>query len=132
MSAAEALTAARVAGVRVGIDGDGLALEASGPPPPAILEALARHKAAIVTLLRPRNDGWTEEDWRAFFDERAGIAEFDGGLPRARAEVLAYDACVVEWLRQFPTRSGATAAPGAMGINPSMKFPDDFGKNGAD
>ena len=29
---------------------------------------------------------WTEEDWQALFDERAGIMEFDGGLPRAEAE----------------------------------------------
>ena len=28
-------------------------------------------------------------DWRAHFDERAGIREFDGGFPRAEAERLA-------------------------------------------
>jgi len=25
---------------------------------------------------------WSAEDWQAFFDERAGVAEYDGGLPR--------------------------------------------------
>ena len=39
-----------------------------------------------MALLRPGQDGWSAEDWQAFFDERAGIAEFDGGLPRAEAE----------------------------------------------
>lgn len=31
---------------------------------------------------RPHPDDWADE-WLAFRDERAGIAEFDGGLPRA-------------------------------------------------
>ena len=52
--------------------------------PLAILDLLSRHKPGIVALLRPGRDGWSAEDWQAFFDERAGIAEFDGGLPRNR------------------------------------------------
>lgn len=28
-------------------------------------------------------------DWHVFWDERAAIMEFDGGLPRERAEALA-------------------------------------------
>ncbi len=36
-----------------------------------------------------RSDPWTGEDWQAAFDERAGIMEFDGGLPRAKAEANA-------------------------------------------
>jgi hypothetical protein len=47
MSAAEALKAARAAGLRLGIDGDDLVLEASAPPPP-VLNLLSRHKASIV------------------------------------------------------------------------------------
>ena len=31
-------------------------------------------------------DGWAPEDWQAYFDERAGIAQFDGGLSRPEAE----------------------------------------------
>ena len=53
MSAAEALKAARAAGVELGIDGDDLVLEASAPPPAAVLDLLSRHKAEIVALLRP-------------------------------------------------------------------------------
>jgi hypothetical protein len=53
VSAAEALKAAHDAGVSVAIDGDDLLLQASAPPPPVVLDALSRHKAAIVALLRP-------------------------------------------------------------------------------
>lgn len=105
MSAAEALTQARAAGIRLGIDGDDLALEASAPPPAAVLDLVARHKADIVTLLRPGRDGWSGEDWREFFEERAGIAEFDGGLPRDQADARAFSCCVSEWLQRNPARS---------------------------
>ena len=82
MSAAEALKAARAAGVQLGLDGDDLTLEAAVEPPVAVIDLLSRNKAGVVALLRTSIDGWSAEDWQAFFDERAGIAEFDGGLPR--------------------------------------------------
>jgi hypothetical protein len=107
MSAAEALKAARDAGVQLGIDGDGLVLEASAPPPPAVVDLLSRHKAEITALLRPAEDGWSAGDWQVFFDERAGFIEFDGGLPRAEAEARAFDSCVIEWLNHNPVRSPA-------------------------
>ena len=40
-----------------------------------------------------------------FYDERAGIAEFDGGLPRPEAEARALECCLVEWLNRHPERS---------------------------
>ena len=57
-------------------------------------------------LLGPA-DGWSAEDWQVFFDERAGIVEFDGGLPRPEAEAQAFACCVVEWLNRNPERSPA-------------------------
>ena len=105
MSAVEALKAARAAGVHLGIDGDGLVLEATSAPPTAVLDALSRHKAEIVALLRPGRDSWSAENWQVYFDERAGIAEFDGGLPRAEAEARAFACCVVEWLNRNPVCS---------------------------
>jgi hypothetical protein len=36
-----------------------------------------------VTLLRLADEGWSVEDWQVFFNERAGIAEFDGGLSQS-------------------------------------------------
>jgi hypothetical protein len=105
MSAANALKAALAAGVAVRLDGDDLVLEAAAEPPAAILELLSRYKPAVVALLRPGQDGWSAEDWRVVFDERAGIAEFDGGLSRAAAEASAFTDCVAEWLNRNPMRS---------------------------
>ncbi len=105
MSAFLALKAARDAGVRIGLDGDTLALDADAAPSAAVLDLLGLHKASVVALLRTGGDGWSGEDWRAFFDERAGIAEFDGGLPRDQAEARAVACCVAEWLNRNPVRS---------------------------
>jgi hypothetical protein len=80
-------------------------LEGSAPPSPAVLDLLSRHKAGIVALLRPADDGWSAEDWQVFFDERAGIAEFDGALPRSEAEARAFACCAAEWLDRNPVRS---------------------------
>jgi hypothetical protein len=105
MSAAQALKAARAAGVRLGIDGKNLMLEADAAPPPSVIDLLTCHRADVIALLQTERDGWSGEDWRAFFDERAGIAEFDGGLPREQAEALAYACCVPEWLNRNFARS---------------------------
>jgi hypothetical protein len=105
MSAAEALRAAHAAGVRVTVDGEDLILVASAGPPTAVLDLLSQHKAAIVRLLRPVSRNWSVKDWRAFFDERAGIAEFEGGLSRAEAEARAFACLVAEWLNHHPLRS---------------------------
>ena len=108
MSAAEALKAARAVGIHLEVEGDDLVLEASAPPPSAILEVLSQHKAEIVAVLRPGRDGWSADDWRSFFDERAGIMEFDGRLSRTEAEAQALACCIVKWLNRNPTPS----APG--------------------
>jgi hypothetical protein len=105
VSAAEALRAARAVGIEIETDGDDLVLEASAPPPAVVLDLLSRHKPAIVALLRPGPDGWSAEDWQAHFAERAGIAEFGGGLPRTEAEARAFECCVVEWMNRNFERS---------------------------
>lgn len=96
VSAAEVLRATRAAGVEVRVEGEALVLETAAPPPADVIDLLSRNKPALVALLRVRKDGWFAEDWYAFFDERAAIAEFDGGLPRRAAEVGAFRAYVVE------------------------------------
>ena len=79
--------------------------------PACYLDASARLQCqrplsvAGSALLRTGRDSWSREDWRAFFDERAGIAEFDGGLPRLEAEARAYACCVAEWLNRNPAHS---------------------------
>ena len=103
MTAADALEAARAAGVRVVADGANLLLDAESAPPEAVLE-LKRHKAAILTLIRSDGSVWSREDWQAFFDERAAIAEF-GGLSQLDAEAQALEWCIVEWMNRNPQSS---------------------------
>ena len=85
VSAMEALRAARAAGVELRVEGEALVLEAASPPPADVIDMLSRHKSALVALLRTGSDGWSAEDWQAFFDERAAIAEFDGGVAATRS-----------------------------------------------
>ena len=112
MSAAEALKAARAAGIELARRRrrSGSERRLGRRQLPCSI-ALSRHKAEIVALLRPGRDGWSAEDWQVFFDERAGIAEFDGGLPRAEAEAQAFDCCVVEWLNRNPAALPAWSLP---------------------
>jgi hypothetical protein len=64
MTADHALWSARAFGIRVRIDGDDLELEAPIQPPQEVLELLSLHKADILRLLCPTNDGWSPEDWQ--------------------------------------------------------------------
>ena len=105
MSAVEALRLARENGIRLGVEGADLILDADREPARPVLEALRRHKAGIVALLATEKGDWTAEDWLAFFNERAGIAEFDAKQTRTDAEALAFESCLVEWLDRHPERS---------------------------
>ena len=96
MSAIKALNAARAMGVIVRAEGDHLMLAAAAAPPAAIVDDLKRHKSEIITILRPAVPGPSVEDWLALFDERAGVLEFDGGLPRELAELQAIGSCVLD------------------------------------
>lgn len=80
------------------------------------LPVLREHKPALVRILkaglaqylrdRHSNDRpWESDEWRAFFEERAAIVEFDGGYSRAEAEAQAFTCCVVEWLNRNPISS---------------------------
>ena len=112
MSAAEVLKAAQAAGVNVALDGDASGLGGAGPASVRLARsaraAQGRHYCAAAA---GGADGWTAEDWRAFFDERAAIAEFDGRLSRPQAEARAFACCVAEWLnrRRASTRPGRCA-----------------------
>ena len=105
MSAIEVLRMAQENGVRLDVAGADLILEADREPEPRLLEAIMRHKAGIVALLTAANGGWTAADWRVFFNERAGVAEFDGGRNRGEAEAVAFECCIVEWLNRHPELS---------------------------
>ena len=104
MNAAQALMAAKAANISLQLEGERLVLEAATQPPQELLELLVCHKADIIRLLRPVLAAeWTVEDWQALYDERAGICEYDGGLPRAEAEATAFAHCLAEWLHRNPS-----------------------------
>lgn len=64
----------------------------------ALVGKLRAHKSDILRTL----GNWDAVEWQAFFDERAGIAEFDGHASKAEAERQAYECCIVEWLNRNP------------------------------
>ena len=103
MSAAETIRTAEASGIRLGVEGVDLILDADLEPPVDVVNAIRRHKAEIIELLAPPGDRSTAEDWRALFEERAGIAEHDADVSRTEAETRAYESCVIEWLWQHPS-----------------------------
>ena len=100
MSAVEALRMARENGVRLGVAGGDLILDADREPEPRVLEAIRRYKAGIVALLTEAEGDRTAKDWRVFYDERAGSAKLDSGQTLADAEAFAIECCIVEWLNR--------------------------------
>jgi hypothetical protein len=68
-------------------DTDTLAKADTGTPaePPFVSEVST---LSVSTSPRSRETGarWDAADWQTYYDERAGIAEFDSGLPRPDAE----------------------------------------------
>ena len=92
----------RAAGGRIMIIEDRLKVRAPLPLSDKLVAELRLHKAEVMAFLQDRKAAWTPEDWRAFFDERAGIAEHDGGLSRDDAERQAFECCVMEWLWRNP------------------------------
>ncbi len=105
MSAVEALRLAQASGVHLGVDGDDLILDADLEPSVEVVDAIRQNKAEIVALLTTPGSDWSAEDWRAFFDEQAGIAEHDGGLSRSQAETQAFECSIAAWLNQNPEPS---------------------------
>jgi hypothetical protein len=52
MNAAEVIKEAAAVGIKIAIGGNGLSLEATTPPPEAIIELITQHKPEIINLLR--------------------------------------------------------------------------------
>lgn len=115
MSAVRALRAARDAGVRIGVDGDSLTLEAEAAPPAAVLDLLTIHKPGVFELLRTGSDGWSGVNWLAFFDKHVAESEFDDAFPIPSAVARAFACCVAEWLNRNPVRSSPDRCLGCGG-----------------
>lgn len=85
-----------------------IATVALGQPPKSIPPSPAVARIATVAAASPLHAepaAWGTDDWRAFYDERAGILEHDAGMRRVEAEAQAFEATVAEWLNQHSARS---------------------------
>jgi hypothetical protein len=78
-------------GVRLKPDGEKLIVDApAGALTTVDRDLLVQLKPVLLAILQPRmTPDELPGDWHFLWDERAAIMEFDGGLPRERAEVLA-------------------------------------------
>ena len=79
---------------------DGGRLKLSGPEPlhDSLIDELRQHKAEVIGLLA--GSQWGAADWLEFYDEKAGVLEYDRELSRAEAEGRALEMCIVEWLNR--------------------------------
>jgi hypothetical protein len=106
------LRRARAAGLSLTVAGDRLTVRGPRAAEPIVRE-LAAHKAEVLDFLRQATIEPTPSelppDWHFVWDERAAIMEYDGGLPRERAEVEALKD-VLRQMREagaWPPRAGA-------------------------
>ena len=74
-------------GLNVFARGDQLVIQGPASSDQAFLLVLMAHKAALLPIVTLADEA--EREW---FEERAAIAEFDGGLNRANAERQAWGA----------------------------------------
>ena len=84
------LEQARLAGLTVIVQGDKLIIR--GPRRAgSVAEQLLAHKGEVIDALTVESltPAVLPSDWHLLWDERAAIREYDGGLPRERAEALA-------------------------------------------
>ncbi len=76
---------------------------------------------------------WDADDWRGFFEERASIAEHDGGVSRAEAEARAFDCCVAQWMAYNPPAANGpdrcAHCGGAMADNEALPFLSGAGRH---
>ena len=77
-----------------------LKITAPTPLPQALLERVRAAKPVLLEALQLTH--WTDTDWQEYYDERAGIAEYDGRTSREKAEQQAYEACITRWLNMYP------------------------------
>jgi hypothetical protein len=107
--AQQALDLARQHGMTLEANKGQLCWEALAESPVEILEVLRSSKDQILELLSSSGAAavetkrpWSVDEWRVFFDERAGSAEFDDENSRDQAEAIAFKGCINEWLFQNP------------------------------
>ena len=103
MKAAELIRHVERAGAQLRLIGDEIQIKKRTLLTPSEISALAHQRDAIRRYLRDRaSDPWDGVDYRTFFEERAGISEYDGGLPREEAEWQAFEDSIQCWLHHNP------------------------------
>jgi hypothetical protein len=93
----------------------------------ASVRRLVTGAAPDVAAPEPERARWGAADWRAFYDERAAIREYDGQRPRPEAERLAWGETLGEWHKAngSPPPSWQCAGCGEpIGGAPAMTLPD--------
>ena len=75
-------------------------LEVSAPAalPSNLVNDLRQHKSGVMEHLTHRPRQWTGEDFRDFYEERAGVLEYDGKLSRPEAERQAFEGTLIQWI----------------------------------
>jgi hypothetical protein len=86
------------------IDTQGAQLILDGPAAhltDTVVAQVRAFKEELLRLLDPDNNhsSWDVESWQAYFDERAGVREYDGRHERTEAERLALEDTITHWLR---------------------------------
>ena len=99
MSAASIIERVRAAGGEIKLAADGIKLRVPASLRDEVVGAVKANKNAVRHALKTETgDPWDAADYRCYYDERAGIAEFDGEMTREEAETAAFEAVVAEWL----------------------------------
>jgi hypothetical protein len=106
------------------VAGDVLKVRFGSDPTPELVAAIRAHKPDVIAYLsRPAGATWTAHEWQAFFDERAGIRQFDGHHSRAQAEQDAFEDCLAQWLALHPPAPGEASA-GCFACGKGARDPD--------
>lgn len=113
--ATSVLAIVRAAGGDVKVTDGRLRLMAPAPLPAEVIEQVRAAKPALVALLSspapidraPAGTIGDADDWRTFYAERAGIAEYDGGLLRPDADARAWECSVAHWCNLVPPIVGS-------------------------
>ena len=98
-------------------------------PQPSVRQAATAVRQPEATVRQPVTGAviWDAADWRAYYDERAAIREYDGQRPRPFAETLAWGELQNEWHRLHGDHPPAWQCAGCqkpIGGPPVFVFPD--------
>lgn len=100
--AASIIEMVRASGGEITLADDRIRLKVPASIRDEVVVDIKTHREAVRFALKRETDGiWDAVDYHAFYEERAAIAEYDGGRTRAEAEAIAYECVVVEWLNRI-------------------------------